>query len=95
VKKFGYKLSLAIFMGNFCLTLLLLQFVKQQLPFTILYGGCLGFFKGMTYTIPIQTMWLYFPERKSTFTGIVLFMSAFSGSLLNFITSRIANPLGL
>lgn len=68
------------------------SFTTNFFLFTFLYGFCFGFATGLSYLIPIDIAYKYFPNNKGLFSGIIFAGFGLGAFVFNFVVQALVNP---
>lgn len=83
-------------LASVCLSsVLIVSFMKTLAGYIVFYMIFFGLFSGMLYLIPLKIAWGYFPEKKGTVSGIILFGYGFGSFIFGFVAQAIVNPQNL
>lgn len=93
-ERLGYNMVHRIAFSSFTLVNILMIFVENYWVFVFVYGSLTGLTIGLGYLPAMYISWTYFPEYKSLVTGVVLFTSGVSASILSPMATWIVNPEG-
>ena len=88
----GYWWANLISFVLFSLLHLFISWVTDYMTFLLVYGIFAGAFIGIGYLQALYISWTYFPEHKSIVTGIILFCTGISATILSPVTTAIVNP---
>ena len=66
--------------------------MTQFFPFMFLFSIGFGFCNGLTYMVPLQHGWLWFPEKPGLISGIIVGGFGIGTFALNLICLQIVNP---
>ena len=61
-------------------------------PFLALFSIGFGFCNGLTYMVPMQHGWLWFPERPGLISGIIIGGFGIGTFVFSLVTKAIVNP---
>ena len=90
--RFGYWMVNYVAFASFSLLNLLLSFVQNSCVFLVCYGFLSGVTIGLGYLPALYISWTYFPAKRSTVTGVILFCAGMSATLLSPLSTWIVNP---
>ena len=71
---------------------LLSSMQKNFWNFVLLYGVFFGLGSGITYMLPLQLIWEYYPQNKGLYSGILLGAYGFGPFIFAQLTTRLVNP---
>lgn len=92
VRRFSPKIVVFLGSGISIAGILASSYTKDMNAFIALFGLCFGLGGGMTYLVPLQVGWEYFPLRKGLVTGIVIGAYGMGSSIFSQISTGIINP---
>jgi len=90
--KFGFRTVVYGSILGYALINLITAQCQNYWLYTIVYGVGSGAFLGLGYLLSLYIAWTYYPNSKSIVTGLVLFATGLSPSILAPITTLIVNP---
>lgn len=93
-ERLGYNMVHRIAFTGFTIVNGIMIFVESYWVFVFVYGVLTGMTLGFGYLPAMYIAWTYFPEHKSLVTGVVLFTSGLSASILSPLATYIVNPEG-
>jgi hypothetical protein len=90
--KFGFRTVVYASVLGYCLVNFLTAYCHNYLLYTLVYGIGSGTFLGLGYLLSLYIAWTYYPNSKSIVTGLVLFATGLSPSILAPVTTLLLNP---
>lgn len=93
-ERLGYNMVHRIAFTGFTIVNAIMIFVESYWVFIFVYGVLSGLTIGLGYLPGLYISWTYFPEHKSLVTGVVLFTSGISASILSPLATWVVNPEG-
>ena len=91
-RRYNPRLILSTFglLGPICLWLC--SIIQNYRGYLILVTLSYSVFRTICYIIPVHHIWLWFPDRKGTATGLVISMMGLSGFITNHLVIKLVNP---